>query len=314
MRFAVVDLVGVVLNSSSADAARSPWPQRAISPLFSNERCARVASVAVLDGVTMAALKLGVLSALQVVSGRRELLRRCRSLLSRNKQILHCSLVLACIARATASSSSQTWSFSFFSLHSLASSPFGPSRSRRLACNTAVVNRPSPPSMTCCAARSQRRRVCCAARTLPRRVGHVRSSPQRRRAPRSTGHRAVPPRNAPAQRFRSHSRLDQAQAAAADVARLASRRTRLLGSLSMPCLHIIAAAALSSTQQTHDALGGALRGGTWPTARRPHGNSINISSFSPRCHTRQHNRSIVNFDLSCSRRTSTCQTTKLFLM
>ncbi len=115
--------------------------------------------------------------------------------------------------------------FSFFSLRSLAPSSFGPSRSRRLAYNTAVVNRPSPPSTTCCAARSQRRRVCCAARTLPLRVEHVRSPPQRRRAPRSTGHRAVPPRNAPAQRLRSHSRLDQAQAAAADVARLASRRS-----------------------------------------------------------------------------------------
>ena len=179
----------------------------------------------------MAALKLGLLSALQVVSGRRELLRRRRSLLSRIKQILHCSLVLACIARATSSSSSQTWSFFVFSLHSLAPSPFGPSRSRRLACNTAVVNRPSPPSATCCAARSQRRRVCCAARTLPLRVGHVRSPPHRCRAPRSTGHRAVPPRNAPAQRFRSHSRLDQAQAAAADIARLASRRTLLLATV-----------------------------------------------------------------------------------
>ena len=42
--------------------------------------------------------------------------------------------------------------------------------------------------------------------------------------------------------------------------------------------------------------GGALRGGTRPTARRPHGIAINISSFSPRRHTRQHNRSIVNFD------------------
>ena len=144
--------------------------------------------------------------------------------------------------------------FRFFSLHSLAPSPFGPSRSRRLACNTAVVNRPSPPSTTCCAARSQRRRVCCAARTLPLRVEHVRSPLQRRRAPWSTGHRAVPPRNAPAQRFRSHSRLDQAQAAAADVARLASRRTLLLATVSMHCWHIIAAAALSSTQQTHDAL------------------------------------------------------------
>ncbi len=81
----------------------------------------------------------------------------------------------------------------------------------------------------------------------------------------------------------------------------------------MHCGHIVAAAALSSTQQTHDALRGALRGGTRPTARRPHGNLINIISFSP-CHARQHNRSIVNFDFSCSRRTSTCQTTKLFLM
>ncbi len=34
----------------------------------------------------------------------------------------------------------------------------------------------------------------------------------------------------------------------------------LLASLSMRCWHIIAAAALSSTQQTHDALRGALRG------------------------------------------------------
>ncbi len=93
---------------------RSPRPQRAVSPLFSNERCARVASVAVLDGVTMAALKLGVLNALHVTSSRRELLRRRRSLLSRIKQILHCSLVLACIARATSSSSSQTWSFFVF--------------------------------------------------------------------------------------------------------------------------------------------------------------------------------------------------------
>ena len=106
----------------------------------------------------------------------------------------------------------------------------------------------------------------------------------------------MPPRNAPAQRFRSHSRLDQAQAAAADVARLTSRRTLLLATVSMHCWHIIAAVALPSTQQTHDALGGALRGGTRPTARRPHGNSINISSFSPRCHTRHTNRSIVNFD------------------
>jgi len=64
----------------------------------------------------------------------------------------------------------------------------------------------------------------------------------------------------------------------------------------MHCWHIIAAAALSSTQQTHDALRGALRGGTRPTARRPHGNATNISSFSPRRRTRQHNRSIVNFD------------------
>jgi len=124
----------------------------------------------------------------------------------------------------------------------------------------------------------------------------------------------VPPRNAPAQRFRSHSRLDQAQAAVVDVARLASRRTLLLAIVSMRCWHIIAAAALSSTQQTHDALGGALRGSTRPTARRPLRNSINISSFSPRCHTHQHNRSIVNFDFSCSRHTLTCQTTKLFLM
>ena len=72
--------------------------------------------------------------------------------------------------------------------------------------------------------------------------------------------------------------------------------TLLLTSLLMHCWHIVAAAALSSPQQTHDALRGALRGGTWPTAHRPHRSSINISSFSPRCHTRQHNRSIVNFD------------------
>lgn len=57
-----------------------------------------------------------------------------------------------------------------------------------------------------------------------------------------------------------------------------------------------------------------MRGGTRPTTRRPHGNAINISSFSP-CHARQHNRSIVNFDVFLhARRTSTCQTTKLFLM
>ncbi len=91
-------------------------------------------------------------------------------------------------------------------------------------------------------------------------------------------------------------------------------RTLLLASVSMHCWHIIAAAALSSTQQTHDALGGAQRGGTRPTARCPHGIAINISSFSPRCHTRHTNRSIVNFDFSCSLRISTCQTTELFLM
>ena len=105
----------------------------------------------------------------------------------------------------------------------------------------------------------------------------------------------MPPRNAPAQRFRSHSRLDQAQAAAADVARLASRRTLLLATASMHCWHIIAAAALSSTQQTHDALAancaaalGRLRAAF--TATR------STSAHSALDATRQHNRPIVNFD------------------
>ena len=64
MRFAVIDLVGWMLTAHQQTRRLPPWPQRAILPLFLNERCARVASVAVLDGVTMAALKLSVLNAL----------------------------------------------------------------------------------------------------------------------------------------------------------------------------------------------------------------------------------------------------------
>ncbi len=52
-----------MLNSASADTAPIALAAARNFAAFSNERCARVASVAVLDGVTTAALKLGVLNA-----------------------------------------------------------------------------------------------------------------------------------------------------------------------------------------------------------------------------------------------------------
>ncbi len=293
---------------------RTPWPQRAVSPLFSYERCACVASVAVLDGVTMAALKLGALSALQVVSSRRELSRRRRSLLSRIKQILHCSLVLACIARATSMSSSQTWSFFVF-FTSLA-------RALALRPVTLTTNRlqhcrcQSPVA----ALNDVLRRTQSASSRLSRRPHAPAARRARALVTATTSSAKVdrPPRRAPAQR------PGPAVSLALSPRSSAGCRCRCRSSGITP--HAAArdgVDALLAHHRRRRALVDAANARR-PARRTARRHSADCAPPSQQLDQHQliqssmphaaHNRSIVNFDFSCSRRTSTCQTTKLFLM